>query len=59
MVFIFIIGLLFSMVVGLGAVIMEATHVPVTPAIRACCVAFGATMGLWIAAMALWNLSLK
>ncbi|MFJ4303169.1 hypothetical protein [Streptomyces pseudovenezuelae] len=51
---IFIIGLLFSVVVGLVAVIMEAADIPVAPAIRVCCTAFGFTLGLWIAGMALW-----
>ncbi|MFG2794296.1 hypothetical protein [Streptomyces sp. NPDC048419] len=52
---IFIIGILVSMVVGLGAVILEATDVPVAPAIRTCSAAFGASMLIWIAAMGLWS----
>ena len=50
---VFIIGILFSLVVGLGTAILRAS-VPLAPAVLACGAAFGASILLWIAAMALW-----
>ncbi|MFE9019617.1 hypothetical protein ACFYNL_13730 [Streptomyces sp. NPDC007808] len=54
--FVFVIGILFSVVVGLGAVILKIDR-PLTPEIPVCGAAFATSMFLWIAAMALWSTS--
>jgi hypothetical protein len=51
---VFIIGIFFSMVVGLVTVILRVEQ-PLAPAALVCGAAFGTSMFLWIAAMALWS----